>query len=151
MSEKRKKPRTKKSKSIQHPPDITMNIPIAQHTSNSNYYKDASIMEDQDYEYELSLIADMEKREKEKQEKEEQERAAILEERDFHIKHVLRRLKLGYATTDTEKGFIIILEKWMDSQDTVLHSNLSPELHSYLTNQVRIPNDTKEYLKQKVL
>jgi hypothetical protein len=132
---------------ISLPPVPLPPVPLPKHY-------DSSIIYEQDYEYELSLIADMEKREKREMEEIRvlslQQKLADLDTRNFHIKQILRKLKLGIATSSDDIKLIHLLESWMESENTCLQTDLMHSLYSCLDNKIRVPIETKDYMKQHV-
>jgi len=138
-----KKRRTKKAaKKVPIPPVVEQPVPAP----IVNDY----ITQEQDYEYELSLIADMEKRERELLQNRQVELEKQLETRDFHIKQVLRKLKLGHATGDEERTYIGVLEAWMESQDTHIGSESYYGFINYIRTKIRIPVDTIQYMASNI-
>lgn len=140
-----KKRRTKKGTNKVIP--MTTPMAIADESSIINH---SMMVSEQDYEYELSVIADMEKQEREFMKNMQIELEKQLETRDFHIKQVLRKLKLGHATGDEERAYICLLEVWMESQDTNIHSELYDAFIKYIRTKIRIPADTIEYMASNI-
>lgn len=123
---------------------------------NTNLY-DSSLILDQDYEYELSLIADMEKQERIEleymQEVAKMEAlvfAAEIENRNFHIKQVLRKIKIGSGTHLQDKIYISILESWMDNDKLFIRTEHADSFHSFLETNIRISKDTIDYMKKHI-
>jgi len=122
--------------------------------SSANIY-DPSLIFDQDYEYELSMIADMEKQDRIEKECMEQiakmealVSAAELDSRNFHIKQVLRKIKIGPGTNLQDKIYISMLESWMDSDHLFLKSEHADSFQSFLETKIRVSKDTIEYMKK---
>lgn len=160
-NKKKKKPRASKKQAylIASAVPYAPNIPYVPDLHGISYAPavpyDTTMREEQDYEYELSLIADMERREAIERERKEmeviehaqkelREKQEHLEIRDTHIKNLLRRLKLGTATTEREKQYIALLEAWMDSDKLCIW--LPDDFYEYINHYVRVPKDTMEYL-----
>lgn len=139
--------------------DIHNELPIFARNetpSNTNIY-DPSLIFEQDYEYQLSLIADMEKQDKIERECMEQIEkmealvsAAELETRNFHIKQVLRKIKLGFGTNLQDKIYISMLESWMDTNLLSLNTEHAYSFHSFLETKIRISKETIDYMKNHV-
>jgi hypothetical protein len=133
--------------------DLPVYIPELQNNL-SNSHSDYSIIDEQDYAYQLSMIADMEKQEKEKMAEIESMRQKKIKDdiemRDFHIKQILRKLKLGTATSCQDKVYIELLESWMNTEDIDLVTTYANIFHSYLEKNIRMSKDTKEYLIEHI-
>ena len=119
---------------------------------------DSTLIFEQDYEYELSLIADMEKQDQLNREYIEQVakiEAAIssaeLENRNFHIKQVLRKIKLGSGTNLQDKIYISLLESWMDTNFLFINTEHADSFHSFLKKKIRVSNTTIEYMSQHIV
>lgn len=142
------------------------------HLAYSNYEqqhiidKDNSIIQDQDEEYEMSVIMDIikmqekednERKEKEKQDKIETERLLRLaiEKRDYNIKEILRKLKLVLNIQNPfEKMLVSILEDTMNSEELHIKfydNDVYIQIRSYLgldgkRGTIRLSNEVKEYI-----
>lgn len=124
--------------------------------TSANMY-DPSLIFDQDYEYQLSMIADMEKQDRIEKECMEQiakmealVSAAELDTRNFHIKQILRKIKIGPGTNLQDKIYISILESWMDSNLLFLKSESAGSFHSFLETKIRVSKETVEYMKKHI-
>lgn len=116
-----------------------------------------SLLYVQDYEYELSVIADMEKRERQRQAEQKYEEQEVqekqrkrLETRDFHIKQVLRKLKLGSSTNPEHRTYIYCLESWMESVKEEWETEHADSFHAFLENGMRLNEETKEYMRAHI-
>lgn len=162
-----RKPRKLKKRRVSVPLDTipldtdtfvsNMSMNIAHASSNPIFAEissSQSLIYDQDYEYELSVIADMEKQEREQQKErafqEENKKGELrvqIENRDFHIKQVLRKLKLGSSTNPQDRLYIQLLEAWMESTDAYLQTEYAESFHRFFENGIRLNNETKEYMR----
>lgn len=135
------------------------------HYDKDKYFMDNSVIQDQDEEYNMSIIMDIikmqekednERKEKEEQEKIEQEKLFRLsiEKRDHNIKEILRKLKVLMNTKNSfEKNLVSILENAMNTQDlqiTLYDNDLYLDVQRYLglnNNKgiIRLSDEIKEY------
>lgn len=172
MSPKKRQKKNTKSTTITNNHNLEINhhvLPILEDTcitQSNGFEQDNSIIQDQDEEYELSVIMDIikmqekednERLEKEKQEKIEKERLLTLsiEKRDHNIKEILRKLKILVNTNSSfEKKLVDLLENTMNTKELqilICDNDFYINIQRYLglnntKGIIRLTDDIKQYI-----
>lgn len=115
------------------------------HVIETNNITDHYLVRDQDEEYELAVIMDtirmQEEEEKHKLEILEKERQSSITIRDYHIKEILRKLKINPSKLTPFETFLIsTLETFMETQELYLIIN-DKEYYDNIRNYLGLSNN----------
>jgi hypothetical protein len=157
--QKKTKRKAKDKNNIIAEPTTTNNI-LGPVINNIIHEPSTNIINEQDTDYEMSMLMDMIKfQEKEDKKREEDKkilekmRAIELKQRDQNIKDILRKIKITTKLLPIEKTIIELLESFMESLETQIiidDSDLYDQIFNYLglgerKGIVRLSNEIKEF------
>lgn len=142
------------SKNVSVFSDTISDTDIMETNNIMNHY----LVQDQDEEYEMAMIMDtirmQEQEEKQKREMLEKEKQQAIATRDYHIKEILRKLKVNPNNISSfETTLIHKLEELMETEDIVMIIN-DVELYNFIEHflglsdckgVIRLKDDTKQF------